>query len=424
MITSKIKFTKASIDKINPIPGRQIVFWDTVVRGLGVRVSPGGSKAYIWQGRRGRDLVKVTLGRCDALTPDRARQKALQATMTAAEGVDPRATKKESGGTFGAMLSAYCDVLDGQAKVSAREVRTSLEKHIRYAHPKLWKKSAGAITLEDCLAPVASLVDEGKLRQADKLRAYIRAAFAQAVNARADASAPRALRDLRITFNPARDLRAVKGARKAKDRVLSLAEFRSYWARLKALPEPKRSLAMLHVLTGGQRQQQLQRATLNDVDWHEATLILWDSKGRRAEPRRHTVPLLPEAVPLIRNLTAGGPYIFSLDGGRNPSWVTAVSNIAKDVCAQMAGAGELEGEPFTAGAIRATIETRLAAKPYRVGSDVLAQLLSHGLGGVQNRHYQRHDFMEEKREALEMLQRMLDEVPEPSADIIPLRAAR
>jgi hypothetical protein len=37
----------------------------------------------------------------------------------------------------------------------------------------------------------------------------------------------------------------------------------------------------------------------------------------------------------------------------------------------------------------------------RIPRDVRAHLLSHGLGGVQEVHYVRHDFLPEMREALE-----------------------
>ena len=82
----------------------------------------------------------------------------------------------------------------------------------------------------------------------------------------------------------------------------------------------------------------------------------------------------------------------------------------------MEKADELEKEPFTAGTIRATIESRLIAKPYRISSDVLGQLLSHGLGGIQQRHYQHHDFFDEKMEALKSLQQLLEEQV-----VVPLR---
>ena len=55
--------------------------------------------------------------------------------------------------------------------------------------------------------------------------------------ARQDARGLPALRALRITSNPARDLVTIEGATRARERALSLAELRAYWKRLVALPD-------------------------------------------------------------------------------------------------------------------------------------------------------------------------------------------
>ena len=55
----------------------------------------------------------------------------------------------------------------------------------------------------------------------------------------------------------------------------------------------------------------------------------------------------------------------------------------------MEDAGELESEPFTAGALRSTVET-LWGK-HGVSRETQGHLLSHGNSGVQSKHYDRHD---------------------------------
>ena len=57
------------------------------------------------------------------------------------------------------------------------------------------------------------------------------------------------------------------------------------------------------------------------------------------------------------------------------------------------------GESFDLRDIRRTAETHLA----KIGviQDIRAQLLSHGISGVQARHYDRHGYEKEKRAALE-----------------------
>ncbi|MDP1902045.1 MAG: hypothetical protein Q8K96_16585 [Rubrivivax sp.] len=53
--------------------------------------------------------------------------------------------------------------------------------------------------------------------------------------------------------------------------------------------------------------------------------------------------------------------------------------------------------------LRRSIETRLQS--LGVSRDIRAQLLSHGrTSGVQQRHYERHDFLAEKAEALALLE--------------------
>jgi hypothetical protein len=50
--------------------------------------------------------------------------------------------------------------------------------------------------------------------------------------------------------------------------------------------------------------------------------------------------------------------------------------------------------------------------------EVRAQLQSHGLSGIQGRHYDAHDYADEKREALAALYRLLIE---KKATVTPFR---
>ena len=85
----------------------------------------------------------------------------------------------------------------------------------------------------------------------------------------------------------------------------------------------------------------------------------------------------------------------------------------------LAGKEKEAREPFQLRDIRRTAETMLAS--LGVSSDVRAQLQSHGLGGVQQRHYDRHDYMLEKRQALETWRRHLERLKTGKpANVIPL----
>ncbi len=422
-----IKLTKTKVEALKPDPEKQIVVWDSALTGFGVRLSPGGSKTFFVQGRlRGtQQLVKFTIGKFGpALTAEQARADAEEALSAMRKGIDPRTKDKREQGavTFGEMMTAYADMLKAAGKASARNVGNAIKKDIQTAFPKLWKKPAHEITIDDCVEIIAKLNDQGLPRQADKIRSYIKTAFTAAINARGNVKAPKAMRDMRLTVNPAQVIQKVAGSSQASERALSLAEFRAYWRRVQDLPEPRRSIAMLHVLTGGQRMEQLARVTLADIDRDAMLMRMADGKGRRQQPRIYWVPLLPQALECINNVTGSGQFVFSSNGGLSPMHASYISDIASDVCTAMAQAGELEGEPFTGKVIRATIETRLMKAPYRVSSDVLARLLSHGLGGVQAKHYAHDPMHEEQVEALEKLWRLLHDEAEPSAQVIQMRA--
>ncbi len=222
------------------------------------------------------------------------------------------AEKERVQATFGDLLSAYVEALTIAGKTSARAVENALRKHVERRLPAVWAMPANDVSLEHLVDIVHAIVADGKLTEARKVRSYLRAACAAAMAARQSPSAPAVLRSVGATTNPARDLVTVKGGRGARDRALSVTELQAYWYRIKFGRE--NALLRFHLLTGGQRIEQLARATITDWDPESRTLRLRDPKGRRERPRFHHVPLLPMAIDAMRAMDAGvlGPYLFDL----------------------------------------------------------------------------------------------------------------
>ncbi|MBA3980979.1 MAG: hypothetical protein C0462_10310 [Alcanivorax sp.] len=317
-----------------------------------------------------------------------------------AEAAKELAEQARRSATLGKLLAAYCEHLAAQGKPSAGEARSSINRHIKEPFPALWETPAADIQPDQLTPILRRMVDLGLFSHTNKVRSYIRAAYAAACNAPLNAKAPETLRALHITANPARDLAVVQGARKTRDTVLSEDELRIFWRRLEREAGAGPAIVRFYLLTGGQRFEQLARATLEDI--HDDCLTLWDPKGRRETPRRHVIPLLPAARTAMNAISPHriGPYLISLNGGKSPCDNSAVTPHLKKVSRAMLKAGEVQHD-FSFGVLRRTVETRLAAAG--VSSDIRAQLQSHGLGGVQSRHYDRHSYLEEKRLALETL---------------------
>lgn len=337
--------------------------------------------------------------------------------------------------TFGTLLLTYVEDLNRRGCISTQEVRNTFQKHIHHAWPQLWQSPITTITTDHLLAIIRTVAEQNKLRAADKLRCYIRAAYAAAIQARQHIDGLPAFIALKISSNPARDIPPLRQSNQTKDRVLSLAELQAYWQHIKNLNTPAGALLRFHLLTGGQRIQQLARATYNDYDPDSQTLTLKDPKGRRYKPRQHVVPILPQTYeamlimrgisgiqhtsdcanhnlndnPLIKNDQSN--YIWSVSYGQYGACHSTASKALKQVIEEIRqreatnnkddNAGESSLADFTLGDIRRTIETLLASKG--ISRETRAQLQSHGLSGVQVRHYDRHDYLREKKGALEVL---------------------
>lgn len=373
-----------------------------------------------WDGTGGPLSLKVARGRATELSARyTAGARDLRAVLEAEEReeqrqrqADARAAESElerQQATLGALMDAYVGWMEAKGKASVSSVQAAIKRHIKEPWPRLWETPADDLTTDDLLDVLIRLTDEEKLREAAKLRSYLQAAYNAGMKARTAASATPALRSLRIRTNPARDLSTIEGASNARHRALNVTELRAYWSRIAALPDHDGACLRFHLLTGGQRIDQLARATAKDYDADQSTVTLWDAKGRRTTPRMHIVPLLPEAVTAMHAMAPErvGEFLFTTTAGRIGIVPSTAYLRCRAVMETMLEAGELPGGEFSITDIRRTVETRLA--DLGIHSDVRAQLQSHGLGGVQARHYDRHDYLKEKRDALEALFRLITE---------------
>lgn len=107
------KLTKFFVANAKPPEKGQIIYRDTAVVGLGLRVTPTGCKSYVVEGRVNGVFRRISLGRENELTPTAARKKAQKLLATLAAGKDPtveRAKKKIRGVTLQEVFEHYLSV--------------------------------------------------------------------------------------------------------------------------------------------------------------------------------------------------------------------------------------------------------------------------------------------------------------------------
>jgi len=94
---AKIAFTAGRVSGFKcPPEKKQAFLWDSVAPGLGLRVTPSGRPAYVFQGvYQGRD-IRITIGATSAWSIPNAQTKARELQRLIDEGKDPRELKRET----------------------------------------------------------------------------------------------------------------------------------------------------------------------------------------------------------------------------------------------------------------------------------------------------------------------------------------
>jgi integrase len=288
------------------------------------------------------------------------------------------------------LLGAYVAALRAQGKVSARGVELLFNRAVVGPFPALTARKAADIGPEDIQAILARLLGRGLTRDVNVLRACLRAAFQ--FGSGQDWDPATLARDgvaFKLTSNPVTLIPRQAEFDRARDRVLTDEELRDLWWALDGRAPPARNAVRLALVLGGQRMTQLLRARWQDVDEAAGTLVLRDPKGRGGV-RDHLLPVSEwagEMLGQLRAIHAGTSHVFEgAQGGV----------LRLDIVSALVG--EL-AQGYQLRDLRRTAETRLAS--LRVDKETRAQLLSHGrTTGVQNRHYDRWHYLDEKRAAL------------------------
>ena len=287
---------------------------------------------------------------------EQAHHAAEQAGREAIEATE-RARVEAGQHTLGALLGIYVDHLRAQGKASAPDVAQKIERHIVRGRPALAARPAREVERREIAAMVRS-IKETAPRVAELLRSYVSAAYRLAIGAEGDPGAPVALIAFRIERSPADGIKSTPAG--TRDRTLTGDELRLALGRMVASRSMCAKLLYACVYAGGQRLQQMARARVTDFNAAEGSLLLWDGKGRRKEPRAHLLPLGLEGQRHIAELAhragkLGSEYLFSVDGPK-PVKLASISVWASELNDDMLKAGEVSTQ-FQAKDLRRTAET-------------------------------------------------------------------
>lgn len=322
-------------------------------------------------------------------------KEAAQLAKVKAEDAERRSEAEKAdakNNTLSKLLNHYCDHLQALGRSAHNDARSIFKLHINETWPAVAALPANEVTGEHVADMMRRLLKLGKGRTSNKLRSYVRAAYQTAKASRSKASIPEHFKSYKISHNPAADTEPDESQNKPDKNPLSAEELRRYWQTIKIIPGFKGAVLRLHLLTGGQRIEQLVNLKTSDIASN--AILLYDGKGRPGKsPRPHTVPLVPSATIAMAHCKPTGVFAISTDKGTTHLSASTLSDWAVDAAVNIPG--------FQTKRIRSGVETLLAS--VKIPREIRGRLQSHGISGVQARHYDGHEYLDEKRQALETL---------------------
>jgi integrase len=410
-------------------PGKHYDVMDTVVSGLGIRVSETRRRTFVLIARYpgSKNPTRRALGEYGTLTLAEARAKARGWHELITKGIDPAAVEerqrlaeqRRQENTFAAVAQDFIkDKLSGERK--GKEV----ERDIRREFLPVWgKRPITDITPLDVRAVIKAARDRGAPYQAHNLLGYARRLFSWAIDQHCYG----------LESSPCDRIKpkSLIGERRPRSRVLDDDELRAFWRATARLAYPYGPLLRMLLLTGQRHRE------VADARWSELRpdLTLWSVGEERFKSNvRHMVPLSGQARALLETLPRfrRGDHLFSTSFGAKP---TVISDKVKGkLDARMLRTlramarlrredpNGIELKPWVIHDLRRTLRTHLSA--LRVPDHIAEMVIGHGRQGLQ-RVYDQHRYVDEMREALTAWAARLQSIVEPPpANVVDMARAR
>lgn len=352
-----------------------------------------------------------------------ARAKARAAMHHLDSGQDPAARKEEARAAACERAAHTVEAVIGEfikrhletqhrAPRYVAETRRLFDLHVL---PRWRGRTLAEISKLDVIELLDEIVDRGTPIAANRTRAAISAMCNFAVRRSIIEHSPAALIER-------------PGAETKRERALTPAETQAVWAAAGALAYPFGPYFRMVMVTA-QRRDEVARIRWADLDLEEKIWMIPSEKTKAG--RAHVVPLASLAIDILGHCLTKGEHVFTTRHQRrtskssieplrsNDAPISGYSKAKVMLDAQIA-AGEIAVAPWTIHDLRRTAATQMAK--LGVARFTLARVLNHADNTV-TAIYDRHEYLAEKRHALDLWAQYLENLTAPpGTNIVPLRA--
>ncbi|NUY57022.1 integrase arm-type DNA-binding domain-containing protein [Salinivibrio sp. EAGSL] len=388
---------------------------------LAVQVTPKGGKRFVFRYFMDRKAKFIPLGQFPALSLTEARAKQKELGELLLQGVDPKeqietqkreqeSAKREEArkGSIQQLFEAYVAQMVRDGKRTHKAVLASLEKEVYPVIPPETK--AKNVTPHELKLVLAEMIRRGAKTQSNRVRSYLMAAFNYGLRHDNDPANFIDEAKFGLVFNPMTAIPKQKDAERVGNHYLKIGEVIQLIADLNGeyerfrMGDTIRCLILLCLYTGGQRPYELAASKWEAVDWQQKSLLV--SRDLSKNKREHIIPLTESALVVLhqlREVNQDSDFIFPHRLNRN-------EHIRMDSLSQ-AVTRYREATPFvssfTPRDIRRTCKTLMGE--IGISKSLRDRIQNHALNDVSSKHYDRYEYLPEKRRALESWEQRLNE---------------
>jgi integrase len=384
--------------------GKPVYLWDTREKGFGCYISKSGQVSFLfqhWSGGHNGKATRIVIGDARSLTIDKARTEV-------AKLKDKKASGEE-------VLSAHkARIAKEKEENAAKPVRVYFEEYFneRNDNSRYWNEVLRLYKLD--VLPAIGDTKIGKVTS-DDIHKIIRSRKAVPTTARYIYTFLMpfftwAIDQRYIKVTPMAGIKRPKPAQ-SRDRVLNEHEIIEFWRSCDELAYPFGPMFKLLLLTG-QRRNEVSGLLWKEID---TTRREWTvPKARSKNKKAHLVHLSPQAMEVLESLPRlNSEFVFTTTVDTPASGYGTVKVRLDRLMASELGK---ELEPWRLHDLRRSAASIM--RGLRIHKDTIELVLNHTSGerGGLVGTYQRHELIDERKEAVILLGRYVEGLVEGSAN--------